>query len=73
MRKPTNKECQVMADTLNGLMGDIGALELARKGELDKWLDENEVSYSDLLGTFETNLKVLQNIHKRLRDEPEGT
>lgn len=73
MRKPTNKECQVLANTLDGLMGDISALELARKGGLEKWLRENEVSYSSLLGTFETNITVLQNIHKRLRDEAEGT
>ena len=52
-------------------MVDISALELVRKGELENWLEVNEVSYSDLLGTFETNIKVLQNIHKRLRDEPE--
>lgn len=66
MRKPTNKECHVLADTLDSLMGDIGALELARKGELDKWLKENGVPYSGLLGTFDANIKVLQTIHKRL-------
>lgn len=52
--------------TIDGLKDDISTLS---DKDIDARLQDEGVTYHDVLGTFEVNLKVLQGIYKRLRDE----